>query len=97
MPRKRRPSLAERFASPIVVTKRLILEHTKGRLAGLHQILGTDNRPTSELQTLVDLTFPDHEGQGCLIRETPRAIYYRELITPAEANAAHDEFHTDQE
>jgi hypothetical protein len=70
------------------MTKRLVLEHRVGALAGLSQILGTDDQLSEKLQTtklpsLLDpVNFGDHMGMCGLAKVTPRYILYREIVTP---------------
>lgn len=68
--------------------KRIVLVHRKGRLAGLLQIIGTDqqlqeNLHMAELPMLVEpVNFGDHHGAASLIKVTPRYVLYIETMKP---------------
>lgn len=70
------------------MTKRVVLEHRIGALAGMCQILGTDVQLAEKLQSttlpgvLDPVDFGDHQGACGLAKVTPRYILYLE-ITPS--------------
>lgn len=79
-------------------TKRVVLLHCRGALAGLFQIQGcTDQLPNFEttLPPFVDnLNFGNHQGSASLVTVKPRFVLYREN-TPKEGGRF-DEFHPAQ-
>lgn len=82
------------------MVKRIVLEHVYGRLAGLQQILGTEDQllrgpeGTAPLPTFIpDANFGDHVGPINLIAAKRSYHLYREVITlPTETKT----FHADQ-
>lgn len=77
--------------------KRIVLLATKGLYSDIEQIVGTDDQlPEGLPPTFIpEVAFLDHTGPVSLVRVTPRAIYYREVITPTEATER--AFHPSQE
>ena len=63
--------------------QRIVLVHTQGPFAGLHQIMGhTDQFGGQQPPALSDIfdMIPDgRKGQASLIKSTPRAVFYREI------------------
>lgn len=79
------------------MTKRIVIEHTAGRLKGMMQILGTDDQlkkgmEVAELPTfLTPLDFGDHQGAASLITVTPRYAFYRETWGPLDLKSFNPE------
>ena len=86
---------------PTPVCRRILLVPTTGSRKDISIICGTDDQlkaqlTVSELPTFIsEVSFGDHLGAACLVRVGPRTIEYRELISPAQANA--EMFHPDQQ
>jgi hypothetical protein len=82
--------------------KRVVLEYTTGVYAGLKQIVGTvsqlrEQMSVAELPAFVpEVQFLDHKGAVNLVRSRRHYVHYREVITPAGAQAQ-PTFHPDQQ
>lgn len=63
-----------------MTSKRVVLEHVKGRFKGIRQILGTTDQLDVEVmpQYIPKIDFIDHKGSAELVTETPRLVHYRE-------------------
>lgn len=86
--------------------KRIVFIATEGSCAGMHQICGlVAAKDIPRLSTFVErVEFPDGHANGASkIKETLRAVYYRELILPTSVKqtlaegAKHGHFNPHQE
>ena len=90
------------------MSKRIVLQVTKGAYAGLFQICGTDDALLAgikgsardnhgQLPTFMgSIRCFNHEGSASLVAVKERYILYQEIISPEEANAVAT-FHPDQQ
>lgn len=70
------------------LSKRVVLEHLRGKFAGLFQILGTDAEFASKETPVYieEVDYLDHKGAARLKRVTPRYFHYIEA-PPNRENA----------
>ena len=67
---------------------RVVIEHTQGTRAGLHQILGTVDQVKADMQVaelpgfIADISFGDRINSASLVGINRSYVLYRELITP---------------
>lgn len=82
-----------------MANKRIVIEHTQGRLKGLSQILGTDDQLKAGLRTsdlpvfLASVELGDHQGACSLITVKARYVLYRETFGPPQLK----EFNAEQQ
>lgn len=89
-------------APPPALTKRVVLQHVRGKHAGLFQILGTTdklnedpNNPQPPPVYVPEVDFIDHKGAARLLRVRPRFLHYIEA-PPNGMNAYGGTFHPEQ-
>lgn len=73
-------------------TKRIVLKHTTGALAGLHRIMGTTDQLQPDFMPpsyVTEVDFIDHKAPGCLVKVTNRFILYQELPPIDHPTTAH--------
>lgn len=64
------------------MVRRVVLAYAQGRLAGLRQIIGTEDQLPSlpAACELIPLDFLDHQGFTRLARTTPRILLFEEVV-----------------
>ena len=69
--------------------KRIVIEHTSGRLAGLHSIAGLESELTGLPEFVEDVDMQDHTASASLVAVKRSHVLYRELIEPVNSNQKH--------
>lgn len=83
-------------------TKRIVVQHTQGPLAGLWRIMGTTAEfrkgKRGPLPAFVEpVDFVTHKGAASLVVSKPRYVLYRELMPPTHtASGGKHTFHPSQ-
>lgn len=64
------------------MVRRVVLAYTQGRLAGLRQIIGTEDQLPAlpAICEFVPVDFLDHTGMVRLERQTRRILMFREVV-----------------
>lgn len=71
-------------------SRRIVLEHTNGRLKGIHSIVGLECDAPHPLPEFVeDVDMLDHHAPTCLVGVKRSYVLYREVTNPENSQQKH--------